>query len=41
MDYDALLDLSVDIGQGLLSSGAEIYRTEDSVRRVLAAYHQE
>ena len=38
MDYDALLDLSVDIGRGLLSSGAEIYRVEDSIGRILNAY---
>ena len=38
MDYDALLDLSVDIGCGLLLSGAEIYRAEDSLRRLLGAY---
>lgn len=38
MDYDALLDLSVDIGCSLLVSGAEIYRAEDSLRRLLEAY---
>lgn len=38
MDYSALLDLSVDMGCGLLESGAEIYRAEDSLRRLLAAY---
>lgn len=38
MDYSALLDLSVDIGCSLLESGAEIYRAEDSLRRLLAAY---
>ena len=36
MDYSALLDLSVDMGCGLLESGAEIYRAEDSLRRLLA-----
>ena len=34
MDYSALLDLSVDMGCGLLESGAEIYRAEDSLRRI-------
>lgn len=38
LDQDALLDLSVDIGCSLLESGAEIYRAEDSLRRLLAAY---
>lgn len=38
MDYDALLDLSVDMGCSLLVSGAEIYRAEDSLRRLLVAY---
>ena len=41
MEHSALLDLSVDLGCGLLESGAEIYRAEDSVRRLLAAYELE
>lgn len=38
MDYDALLNLSADLGYGLLESGAEIYRVEESIQRLLHAY---
>ncbi|MDE6108089.1 MAG: threonine/serine exporter family protein, partial [Oscillospiraceae bacterium] len=38
MDYDALLNLSTDLGYGLLESGAEIYRVEESIHRLLQAY---
>ena len=38
MDYDALLELSTEIGYRLMESGAEIYRVEESIRRVLEAY---
>lgn len=38
MDYDKLLNLSVELGYQLMSSGAEIYRVEESVRRLLQAY---
>jgi len=38
MDYDKLLNLSVELGCRLMSSGAEIYRVEESVRRLLQAY---
>lgn len=38
MDYDALLSLSADLGYGLLESGAEIYRVEESISRLLRAY---
>lgn len=38
MDYDSLLDLAADLGYGLLESGAEIYRVEESIQRLLAAY---
>jgi uncharacterized membrane protein YjjP (DUF1212 family) len=38
LDYDGLLELGLEIGCGLLVSGAEIYRAEDSLRRLLAAY---
>ena len=38
MDYDKLLNLSVELGCQLMSSGAEIYRVEESVRRLLQAY---
>ena len=38
MDYDGLLTLATDLGYGLLVSGAEIYRAEESVTRLLLAY---
>lgn len=38
MDYDTLLNLSAEMGYGLLESGAEIYRVEESVQRILKAY---
>ena len=38
MDYDRLLDLGTELGRQLMSSGAEIYRVEESVRRLLTAY---
>lgn len=37
-DYDALLLLASDLGYGLLKSGAEIYRVEESIQRLLLAY---
>ncbi len=38
MDYDGLLELSTEIGYRLLESGGEIYRVEESIRRLLEAY---
>ena len=38
MDYDSLLGLGTELGRRLMSSGAEIYRVEESVRRLLTAY---
>ncbi len=38
MDYEKLVNLATDVGCRLMSSGAEIYRVEDSVSRVLRAY---
>lgn len=38
MDYDTLLTLSTEMGYALLESGAEIYRVEESVQRILKAY---
>ena len=38
MDYDKLLNVAVELGCQLMSSGAEIYRVEESVRRLLQAY---
>ena len=38
MDYNTLLDVAVDLGYHLSMSGAETYRIEDSVTRVLHSY---
>lgn len=38
MYYNTLLELAADLGYRLAMSGAETFRVEDSVRRVLAAY---
>lgn len=38
MDYDLLLEGCSQVGCRLLAGGAEIYRVEDTVRRMLAAY---
>lgn len=38
MDYIVLLDLATDLGYELAMSGAETFRIEESVSRVLAAY---
>ncbi len=38
MDHDKLLNISVELGCQLMISGAEIYRVEESVRRLLQAY---
>lgn len=38
MDATAVLDLAVELGYQLQMSGGEIYRVEESVNRVLAAY---
>ncbi len=38
MDYDILLDLVADIGYHLAMSGAETFRIEDSINRILSAY---
>lgn len=40
MDYNTLLDLASDLGYYLAMSGAETFRVEDSVSRILAAYGQ-
>ena len=37
-DYDTLLTLSTEIGVRLLTSGAEIYRVEESIQRLFSAY---
>ena len=38
LDYHELLNLSADIGRLLLQNGAEIYRVEESMERIFAAY---
>lgn len=38
LDYDILLQLASGVGFSLLESGAEIYRVEESVQRILMAY---
>lgn len=38
MDYNALLAVASDLGYGLLESGAEIYRVEEAIQRLLHAY---
>lgn len=38
MDYDALMDLVTDLGHDLAMSGAETFRVEESINRILSAY---
>lgn len=38
MDYNSLLEFATDLGYRLAMSGAETFRIEDSIRRILAAY---
>ncbi len=38
MDYNTLLDMAAELGYYLAMSGAETFRVEDSVSRVLGAY---
>lgn len=38
LDYDQLLTLVTELGFGLSKSGAEIYRVEESIQRLLFAY---
>ena len=38
MDQDELLDTAVELGYRLLENGAEIYRVEESIQRILTAY---
>ena len=40
MDYNTLLDMASDLGYYLAMSGAETFRVEDSISRILAAYGQ-
>lgn len=41
MDYNTLLELTAELGYRLAMNGAETFRIEESVRRVLAAYEIE
>ena len=38
MEYDDLLNMGTELGYQLMFSGAEIYRVEESVFRLLTAY---
>ena len=38
MDHNVLLDLATDLGYELAMSGAETFRVEDTINRVMAAY---
>ncbi|MCI9425779.1 MAG: threonine/serine exporter family protein [Flavonifractor sp.] len=38
LDYDKLLGLTAELGYQLMDSGAEIYRVEESMNRLLRAY---
>lgn len=38
MDYDILLDLVTELGYNLAMSGAETFRVEESINRILSAY---
>ena len=38
MDYNTLLDMAVSLGYELAMSGAETFRVEESISRVLNAY---
>ena len=40
-NYNELLDLAAELGCRLMSSGAEIYRVEESMHRLLAAYQMD
>ena len=41
MDYNTLLDLVTDLGYELAMAGAETFRVEESIKRVMAAYDVE
>jgi uncharacterized membrane protein YjjP (DUF1212 family) len=38
LDYEKLINLATDMGYRLLETGAEIYRVEEAVQRILCAY---
>ncbi len=41
MNYDGLMDLVTDLGHDLAMSGAETFRVEESINRILSAYGAE
>ena len=41
MDYNMLMELAADMGYRLAMNGAETFRIEESIRRILAAYEIE
>ncbi len=41
MDHNKLLNLGAELGRRLMASGAEIYRVEESVERLLSSYGAE
>ncbi|MCD7956718.1 MAG: hypothetical protein LUG93_13435, partial [Lachnospiraceae bacterium] len=41
MDYEALLDLATELGYQLAICGAETFRIEESIMRILDAYRAE
>ena len=41
MDYNTLLELATDLGYELAMAGAETFRVEESITRILAAYEIE
>ena len=38
MDYPLIFDTAMEIGYQLAMSGAETYRIEESINRIMAAY---
>ena len=38
MDYNTIMDLAADLGYELSVSGAETFRVEDSMARVIGSY---
>ena len=41
MDYYTILDFAADLGYELSMSGAETFRVEDSIYRVISDFHAE
>ena len=38
MEYGALMEMAVRAGEIMLASGAEVYRVEDTIHRILKAF---